>query len=32
MALTPTGPVVLTAPDAGAVRLAALGVAIGSLG
>ena len=28
VALTPTGPVVLPAPDAGAVRLAALGVAM----
>ena len=32
VALTPTGPVVLTAVDAGAARLAELGVAVGSLG
>ena len=31
VALTPAGPVVLTAPDGGAARLAELGVAIGSL-
>jgi methionyl aminopeptidase len=32
VAITPTGPYVLTAPDGGAARLAELGVAIGSLG